>query len=329
MSCGNGANCNEVKRRRSVLVVLGLMTVIFLALSAFSFLKSRNQVTPDTVHFQNFEAVQGRRVFQSYNCMGCHTIVGNGAYFGPDLTKLYGQVGPAWLAAFLPSAGSWPSAAALRAQLQAPGQIAETGITSLDDYFKKYPGAAERVERRGGQTSFMPNLPFSSDEVGQIIAFLKYTTLMNTEGWPPKPKVDGLKFPQAAPSLNASASGIATKLTAKVVTPAQADTLPKEDQSAVGARLAKDNGCIACHATDKKRLVGPAWGGLYGTKATLADGTTVLVDEAYLIESIVQPDAKIVQGFPAHVMPAYDKLLDHDQVNAIVAYIRSLQGETK
>ena len=326
MSCGNGANCNEVIRRRSALAILGLMTVIFLTLSAFSFLKSRNQVTPDTVHFDNHEAVQGKRVFQAYNCMGCHTIVGNGAYFGPDLTKVYAQVGPAWLAAFLPSAGSWPSAAALRAQLRAPGQVAETGITSLDDYFKKYPGAAERIERRGGKASLMPNLPFRSEEVSQLTAFLKYTSLMNTEGWPPKPRVDGLTFAQAHGFANASAAVLAEQA---ALPPAVATASPVQGPVALGTKLAKDNGCIACHASDKKRLVGPGWGALYGSQVSLADGSKVQADEAYLVESILAPDAKIVEGYPARVMPAYDKLLNRNEVDAIVAYIRSLQGEGK
>ena len=85
MSCGEGKPCREVRHRRIALVVLALMAGIFLALSIFSFLPSRNQVTPDTVRFGSNEAVAGKRVFQAYNCMGCHTMVGNGAYFGPDL----------------------------------------------------------------------------------------------------------------------------------------------------------------------------------------------------------------------------------------------------
>jgi mono/diheme cytochrome c family protein len=325
MSCGNGANCNEIIRRRGALIILGVMAIIFLALSAVSFLKSRNQVTPDTIQFESSGAVQGKRVFQSYNCMGCHTIVGNGAYFGPDLTKLYGQVGPAWLAAFLPSAGSWPSAAALRAQLQNPGQMAETGIESLDAYFKKYPGAAQRIERRGGKASFMPNLPFRSGEVNQLIAFLKYASMMNTEGWPPKPKIDVLKLAEAKVSINAPSSA--------VIAPA-ADLFPAAsaaiaDPATLGAKIAKDNGCMACHSSGKQRLVGPGWQGLFGSQVALADGVKVVADDSYLTESILAPDAKIVEGYPAHIMPVYDKLLSRDEVDTIVAYIRSLQGEGK
>src|SRR5574337_1517713 len=58
---------------------------------------------------------------------GSHTMVGNGAYLGPDLTGEYKRVGPAWLAAFLPSAGGWPTTGAVRAQLLDPDQQADTG----------------------------------------------------------------------------------------------------------------------------------------------------------------------------------------------------------
>ncbi|NMW23845.1 c-type cytochrome, partial [Rhodanobacter denitrificans] len=94
-----------------------------------------------------------------------------------------------------------------------------------------------------------------------------------------------------------------------------------------GAQLVKDTGCVACHATDEKRLVGPGWGGLYNSKVSLADGSTITADDAYLRESIRQPNAKIVAGYPTSVMPAYDTLLKDDEVNAIVAYLHTLEKQ--
>ena len=284
----------------------------------FSFLKSRGQTTPDTITYGKYTADQGKRVFQAYNCMGCHTMVGNGAYLGPDLTEEYKHAGPAYLAAFLSSAGGWPTAAAVRAQLQDPSQVADTGIDSIDAYLKKFPGAAVRIERRGGGTTMMPNLPFSKDEIGQLIAYLKYISAMNTEGWPPKVEVEGLdKRLQLAHGVAAT-----TQTLAVAASPAPASAAP--DPVALGAQLVKDNGCIACHATDKKRLVGPGWGGLYQSKVGLADGSTVTADDAYLAESIRDPNAKIVAGYPASVMPVYKTLLKDDEVNAIVAYLHTL-----
>ncbi|HEY8329323.1 MAG TPA: cytochrome c [Rhodanobacter sp.] len=302
-------------------MVLAILALIFVALSIFSFLKSRGQVTPDTVSFGPYQAADGKRVFQAYNCMGCHTMVGNGAYLGPDLTEEYKHAGPAWLAAFLPSAGGWPTATAVRAQLLDPNQSADTGTDSIDAYLKKFPGAAERIERRGGGTTMMPNLPLSKDEIGQLIAYLKYTSAMNTEGWPPKVEVEGLdRRLQLAHGTPAAAQAA----------PAPASPVPAGpalDPAAHGAQLVKDTGCVACHASDKKRLVGPGWGGLYNAKVNLADGSTVTADDAYLQESIRQPNAKIVAGYPASVMPAYDTLLKDDEVNAIVAYLHTLEKQ--
>jgi mono/diheme cytochrome c family protein len=306
--------------------MLAVMTAIFIALSIFSFLKSRGQTTPDTITYGKYTAGQGKRVFQAYNCMGCHTMVGNGAYLGPDLTEEYKHAGPAWLAAFLPSAGGWPTAAAVRTQLANPDMQAAAGVDSMDGYLQKFPGAAARIERRGGMASKMPNLPFTKDEIGQLIAYLKYTSAMNTEGWPPKVEVQGgmaerLRLAHGAGATLAGPAAAAPLATNPVSTVA--------DPAVVGAQLVKDYGCIACHSPDTKRLVGPGWGRLYGSRVELADGSKVVADDAYVTESILQPDAKIVQGYPAGVMPAYATLLKQDEVKAIVAYIASLHGQEK
>ncbi|WP_108471051.1 c-type cytochrome [Rhodanobacter thiooxydans] len=321
MSCGVGGSSCETPRRRGAFVVLGILALIFIALSIFSFLKSRGQVTPDTVSFGPYKATDGKRVFQAYNCMGCHTMVGNGAYLGPDLTKEYKRAGPAWLAAFLPSAGGWPTNAAVRAQLLDPSQQADVGSDSIDAYLKKFPGAAERIERRGGGTTMMPNLPLTKDEIGQLIAYLKYTSAMNTEGWPPKVEVEGLDHRLQL------AHGTVAAAPAPAPSAAPGPASAALDPAAHGAQLVKDNGCLACHATDDKRLVGPGWGGLYNAKVALADGSTVTADDAYLQESIRQPNAKIVAGYPTGVMPAYGTLLKDDEVNAIVAYLHTLEKQ--
>ncbi|MGP1682424.1 MAG: c-type cytochrome [Giesbergeria sp.] len=324
MTCAPGKPCEEGKKRRAAFAVLGLMAVIFIALSVASFLTSRNQVTPDVVAYGDYDVVQGKRVFQAYNCMGCHTILGNGAYLGPDLTNTYEKAGGAWLTAFLPSAARWPTGPAVGIHLQNPAQVAEGGSESLDAYTKLYPGAAERIARRGGKSTFMPNLPLTSDEVGHLIAFLKYTSMMNTEGWPPVPKVDGLTFPQATASpANAAAVNALAGTTA---TSSQAPATPQEPAD-LGAKVSTDYACTSCHALDSTKLVGPGWGGLYGEQVALLDGTTVLVDDDYLAESIRAPDAKVVAGYVAGTMPPYATVLSDDEVDAVVAYIRSLQGD--
>ena len=319
MTCTPGQPCEEGRKRRTALMVLGAMAAIFVVLSVASFVPSRGQATPDTVFYGKHDAVQGKRVFQAYNCMGCHTVLGNGAYLGPDLTNIYEQAGPAWLEAFLPSAGGWPTRPAVQVQLQKAQVQADAGTGDLDEYLKRFGGGNERVLRRGGQVTHMPNLPLTGEQVGQMIAFLKYTSAMNTEGWPPKPKVDGLKSPLARPMPNA---GAAESPAAVPVAPG----VSSADPVAMGEALVKEYACTACHAVDATKLVGPGWGGLYASQVLLADGSEVTADDAYLAESIRSPDAKIVEGYATGTMPAYETMLNEGQVDAIVAYIRALQG---
>ncbi|HNP37118.1 MAG TPA: c-type cytochrome [Woeseiaceae bacterium] len=320
MSCAPGEPCEEGRKRRTAIGVLGLMAVIFIVLSFASFIDSRVQAIPDAVSYTDYDAVQGKRVFQAYNCMGCHTIVGNGAYFAPDLTKTYAHVGPAWLEAFLPSAGSWPTRTAVQVQLQKPEVAQEAGVDSIQAYFDKFPAAAERVERRSAHASTMPDLPLSRDEIGGLIAFMKYTSEMDTEGWPPVPQVAGLTFPQALPMPAASAVESVSSPASGTVSAAPGN--PAE----LGKKLALETGCTACHSADSRAGIGPGWGGLFGSDVELADGSQAHIDETYLHTAINTPDAQVAAGFNKGVMPAYANILDAEQVAAIVAYIRSLGG---
>lgn len=321
--------CNdEPRKRRNALAVLGFMVLLFALLSVFSFTGSREQALPQQVSFDGHSAVDGRRVFQAYNCMGCHTIVGNGAYFGPDLTDLYRRTGPAWLAAFLPSANAWPTAAAIRLQLRNSAVAEAAGTDDFDDYLERYPAARERIERRGGKSTHMPTLPFTRDEIGQLVAFLRYTSELHTEGWPPVP-MPGVREAAAA-ARGAGATAPVHGAPATGSTPAAGATTPSAPSSATadlaaqGAQLANELGCLACHSKGTERVVGPGWAGLYGSQRALADGSSVSADDAYLVDSIVHPDAHVARDYPPGVMPSYEAITTAAQRDALVAYIRSL-----
>ncbi len=94
------------------------------------------------------------------------------------------------------------------------------------------------------------------------------------------------------------------------------------DPIEAGREVAANNACTACHSVDGSKLVGPSWKGLFGKSESMTDGSSVTVDDAYLSESIRTPKAKIVQGF-ADTMPEFGFLSD-DEVNALIAYIKSL-----
>ncbi|OXR29036.1 MULTISPECIES: cytochrome c oxidase subunit II [Pseudomonas] len=90
-----------------------------------------------------------------------------------------------------------------------------------------------------------------------------------------------------------------------------------------GRQLVEQYGCSACHSQDGSTRLGPTWKGLYGRTEQFADGSSALVDEAYLKESILKPQARLVQGYPP-VMVAYT--LNDDELTAVVALIKSLGG---
>lgn len=89
-----------------------------------------------------------------------------------------------------------------------------------------------------------------------------------------------------------------------------------------GRQLYASKTCIGCHSIDGSQSVGPTWQGLFGHEVELADGSTLTADEAYIRESILQPGAKVVEGFQ-NIMPTIP--LTDGELNALVAFIKSLQ----
>jgi cytochrome c oxidase subunit 2 len=90
-----------------------------------------------------------------------------------------------------------------------------------------------------------------------------------------------------------------------------------------GQLLVTQNGCGACHSINGAAGIGPTWFGLFGSQVELSDGTTVIADEAYIIESIRQPQAKIVKGFESQQMVQYS--FTDDELAALLAYIKTLK----
>jgi cytochrome c oxidase subunit 2 len=93
-----------------------------------------------------------------------------------------------------------------------------------------------------------------------------------------------------------------------------------------GHELLEKHGCLGCHSIDGTTKLGPSLKGLWGTRVNvLTNGQprTVIVDEAYLLRSIREPNADLVVGFPP-VMPAFSGLADKD-VSAMVEHIKGIK----
>jgi len=92
--------------------------------------------------------------------------------------------------------------------------------------------------------------------------------------------------------------------------------------SATGEKIFAELGCSTCHRTDTQGR-GPNLQNVFGRPVLLEDGRTVIADENYVRESILDPGAKIVNGFKP-IMPTFQGLVSEEQLNALVAYVKSL-----
>ena len=99
--------------------------------------------------------------------------------------------------------------------------------------------------------------------------------------------------------------------------------------SDLGKELYVSKNCIACHSLDGSPRVGPSWLKLFGKEGKLADGSSYKVDENYIKESILLPQAKSVAGYPAMGMPSYQGQLSDDEISGIIAFIKTIDGTSK
>jgi cytochrome c oxidase subunit 2 len=94
--------------------------------------------------------------------------------------------------------------------------------------------------------------------------------------------------------------------------------------SATGEKIFAELGCVTCHRSDIQGR-GPNLHGVFGKPVQLEDGRIVTADENYVRESILDPGAKVVKGFKP-VMPTFQGLVSEEQLNALVAYVKSLNA---
>lgn len=127
---------------------------------------------------------------------------------------------------------------------------------------------------------------------------------------------------QGLPSF-AGVEGIDEPLDASV-----AEGIPEGagEAAEAGAQAFQAQGCNGCHQ-EQDSATAPTLVGIFGTEETLEGGETVPVDEEYIEESILQPNAKVVEGFQP-IMPSYEGRIGDEDLAAIVAYITAIgQGQ--
>ncbi len=243
----------------------------------------------------------GNKVWHDNNCINCHTLFGEGAYYAPDLTKITKLRGEAYL----------------RAYLRDPSKFYD-----------------EQKHRR-----LMPRQDLSEADIGGLIAFLDWVSNVDNQGWPPRPiLVSGATLPGSALSDPQQAGSTLDAAATTPLPPGARPTTPGDNPIALGENVFRsaNPACVACHSISPGvNLAGPSLAGVSGrTEALLASAayTGQAKDVAgYLRESVISPSAHRVPGdmYSANgvsFMPStYAKDLKPEQLEALVAYLSSLK----
>ena len=106
----------------------------------------------------------------------------------------------------------------------------------------------------------------------------------------------------------------------------QRSAFSPERMAALGQELHTSQGCVACHnVSGDPGLPGPTWKGIYGHEVELTDGSKVIIDDAYLRQSILEPASQVVAGFQPIMPQTYGDVLSDRQIQALIEYIKTLQ----
>ncbi len=278
---------NKRQSRIFAIVATALAAIAFLGMTVHSHMRfgeltNAENITP--------EVTQGKDVWHKYNCINCHTLFGEGAYYAPDLTKITQHRGEAYLKAYM----------------RDPSQFYD-----------------EQRHRR-----LMPTQDLSEEEIHDLIQFLDWVANVDNQGWPPRPILVAGGTVNVATQGADVGSGISEDV--RPVTAASDPRAIGEHLFRTvtpvctachslqpGVQLAGPS--VAHIATTAERTLASAE---YTGSATDVEG--------YLRESIVDPSAHLVPGamFSAEgvsFMPnTYADTLTEEQIDQLVAYLATL-----
>jgi nitric oxide reductase subunit C len=282
---------NNRQARMFAIASTGISVLVFLLLTLdshrqFDELTNAENITPEVTH--------GKDVWHKYNCINCHTLFGEGAYYAPDLTKITQHRGEAYLQAY------------------------------MRDPSKFYD---EDKHRR-----LMPKQDLSEKEISDLIAFLDWVSKVDNQGWPPRPILVTGSFVPGADAVGAiSAEEGDDPAAIRPVTSADDPRAQGEHvfrtatpacnachSTAPGANMAGPTlAGLASRAADILAS------GNYQGEATDVEG--------YIRESIISPSAHLIPGemYSANgtsFMPTgYETSLSADQLDHLVAYLATLK----
>jgi len=83
--------------------------------------------------------------------------------------------------------------------------------------------------------------------------------------------------------------------------------------------------CVTCHRPDTAARA-PVLTGLFGRKVALQDGRSIVADEGYIRESILNPQAKIVAGYQP-IMPTFQGQVGEEELLQLIDYVKTLKPQ--
>jgi nitric oxide reductase subunit C len=288
---------NKRQARMFAIGCTAAATVVFIGLTIDS-----HRQFPKLTNAQNItpEVTRGKDVWHVNNCINCHTLFGEGAYYAPDLTKITQHRGAAYLQAYM----------------RDPSQFYD-----------------EKKHRR-----LMPRQNLSERDITDLIAFLDWVSKVDNAGWPPRPilvtgaTLPGTDRPLDPGSASAPASGLAN------APPGARPVDESSNPIALGERVFRSAqpACSSCHSiVAGVNMAGPSLAGSGERAATTLESGDYKGEakdvEGYLREAISHPSAHIAAGgmYGANgvsFMPAtYRESLTPEQIDQVVAYLMTLK----
>jgi len=236
---------------------------------------------------------EGETLYKTLGCSSCHSLDGS-IIIGPSFKGIYGK----------------------KIKVLTAGKPRELVVD--DAYLRNSIRTPGKDVVEGFSKGIMPNLSdqINNEQMESLIIFIKaQSTIKN------KPS-------------SQSVADVAPVKEIKTVTKAGAAPTEKKplkmeapDKSLDGATLFSTKTCIGCHSLDGSQRVGPSLKGIYQSKQkVMTEGKLreVTVDDAYLYHSIHDPNADVVDGFQAGIMPPFGEILSEEEVQALVEYLKGV-----
>lgn len=283
---------NKRQSRLFALACTGLAAIAFIGMT----IDTHRQV-PTLTHSENItDAVRaGQDVWHKYNCVNCHTLFGEGAYYAPDLTKIAQLRGEQYLQAYM----------------RDPSQFYD-----------------EQRHRR-----LMPKQNLSDGEIKNLIAFLDWVSKVDNQNWPPRPiLVTGASIPGT--DLTAAQQSKETAQLPPGARPAKEGENPIAlGERAFRSVTPACNACHS--VAPGVNMAGPSLAGVAARAEKLIASPDykgkAKTPEDYIRESIREPSAHLVPGamYSANgvsFMPnTYGTSLTSEQIDQLAAYLASLK----